>query len=100
MSDTAEPDGVLVRTQYDPNETAVVGTFKNKFVLPVRAYEEDGETYVVVRLTAKGNKALREVCHTVDQRNVWRFPNFEFVVRKGSLSVAQVCHDPLFKYHS
>lgn len=95
MSDTAEPENVLVRTQYDPSEIAVVGTFKNKFVLPVCAYEEDGETYVVVRLTAKGNEALREVCHTADQRNVWRFPNFEFVVRKGSLSVAQVCRAPL-----
>ena len=78
----------LVHTSYDPSSVALVGTFKNKFVQPVRVFEEDGETYVVVCLTANGNEALREVCHTADQKEVWRFPNFEFAVRKDSLLVS------------
>lgn len=81
---------VAPRVSYDPEAVAVVGAFRNRFVQPIRVFEDQGEEYVVVRLTAKGNAALREVCHTSDQRAVWRFPSYEFVVRPNSLSVAQV----------
>lgn len=84
------PEASLTRVRYDPESVANVGVFKNRFVLPIRAYEEEGEEFIVVRLTARGNEALREVCHTADQKEVWRFPSYEFVVRKDSLSVAQV----------
>ena len=82
---------VISRAPYDPESVALIGNFKNRFVQPVRVFESEGEEYVVVRLTAKGNEALREVCHTSDQRAVWRFPNYEFAVWKNSLSVVQVC---------
>ena len=68
----------------------MLGCSRTVFVLPIRAYEEECEEFIVVRLTARGNETLREVCHTADQREVWRFPSYEFVVRKDSLSVAQV----------
>lgn len=84
------PETSLVRTQYNPESVATIGVFKNRFVLPIRTYEKDGNEFIVVRLTARGNEALREVCHTADQKDVWRFPSYEFVVRKDSLSVAQV----------
>lgn len=50
----------LTRTAYEPESVAVVGVFRNRFVLPIRAYKEGGDEFVVVRLTAKGNEALRE----------------------------------------
>ncbi|PWY76987.1 hypothetical protein BO70DRAFT_256324, partial [Aspergillus heteromorphus CBS 117.55] len=46
--------------------------------------------YVVVRFTARGNEVLRQLCHTDVQKEVWRFPSYEFIIRNGSLSVAQV----------
>ena len=49
--------------EYDPQSIFLVGIYKNRFVLPVRADEEDGEEYVVVHLTAKGNEALRDLPH-------------------------------------
>lgn len=91
MAESAQgPEASLTRVRYDPELVANVGAFKNRFVLPIHAYEEEGEEFVAVRLTARGNEALREVCHTADQKEVWRFPSYEFVVRKDSLSVAQV----------
>ena len=42
---------------------------------------------MVVRLTAKGNAALYELCHTADQKNVWTFPSFEFVVYKDLITI-------------
>ena len=58
--------------------------------MPVWTYKQDGDEIIVVWLTAQGNEALCEVCHTSDQKDVWRFPSFEFAVRKDSLSVSQV----------
>ena len=84
------PETSLVRTRYNPESVATIGVFKNRFVLPIRTYEKDGDEFIVVRLTARGNEALREVCHTADQKEVWRFPSYEFVVHKDSLSVAEV----------
>lgn len=51
----------LTRTAYEPESVAVVDVFKkNLFILQIRAYKEDGDKFVVVRLAAKGNEALRE----------------------------------------
>ena len=44
----------------------------------------------IIQLTAKGKKALQEVCHTSDQHTMWRFPGYEFIIQKNSLLVAQV----------
>lgn len=88
----AAPNNQLVRASYDPAVSHVTGPNQNKMVVPVRAFtDDDSDQWVVVRLTAKGNEALRTFCHTRDQKEVWRFPSYEFVVRVGSLSVQQVC---------
>ena len=84
------PEASLTHVWYDPESVANVGVFKNCFVLPIHTYEEDGEEFIVVCLTAQGNEALCEVCHTADQKEVWHFPSYEFVVHKDSLSVVQV----------
>ena len=76
--------------EFDPATVAVVGLYKSCFVMPVCIYEKDGDEIIVVQLTAWGNEALREVCHTADQRDVWRFPSYEFAVCKDSLSITQV----------
>ena len=64
-------------------------------VLPVRE-DPDNYDFVWVRLTAKGNLALLDLCHTHDQKTVWQFPSYEFCIRKNSLTVAQVYSLPLF----
>lgn len=90
MSTNPAPSTALVRVSYDPTNQNTTGPDHNKMVVPIRSYMDDGDEYVVVRLTAKGNEALRTFCHTTAQKEVWRFPAFEFAVRKGSLSVAQI----------
>ena len=87
----------LVRRLYDPTTVAVTGAFQNKFVEVVRAAnpadapnEDNTSDLVVVRLTAKGNQALFELCHTHDQKEVWRFPSYEFVIHKDSITASQV----------
>lgn len=87
---TTPPSTALVRVSYDPARQNTTGPDHNKMVVPIRSYEENGDEYVVVRLTANGNEALRTFCHTAAQKEVWRFPSFEFVVRKGSLTVNQI----------
>ena len=52
--------------QYNLESVANVGVFKNCFVLPICMYEEEGEEFIVVCLTAQGNEALCEVCHTAN----------------------------------
>ena len=91
MADDPQDQEVgFVCRQYDPEMVAVVGSYKNQFALPVRTYKQDGDEIIVVWLTAQGNEALCEVCHTSDQKDVWRFPSFEFAVCKDSLSISQV----------
>lgn len=88
---SSSPSSALVsRTSYDPIEVAVRGSGAARLFFPVSSYEEGGVKYVTVRLTAKGNEGLREVCHTADQKEVWRFPSYEFTVREGSIRVAQI----------
>lgn len=81
---------IAPRTQYDPSEVALVGADKRRFVVPIHSFGTEGERYVVVRLTAHGNLALRELCHTEAQREVWRFPSYEFIIRENSLTASQV----------
>ena len=50
--DSQGPEASLTCVQYDPESVANVGVFKNCFVLPIRAYEEEGEEFIVVCLTA------------------------------------------------
>ena len=88
--DSQGPEASLTCVQYDPESVANVGVFKNCFVLPIHVYEEEGEEFIVVCLTAWGNEVLCEVCHTADQKEVWCFPSYEFMVCKDSLSVMQV----------
>ncbi|KAF7585224.1 hypothetical protein BBP40_011657 [Aspergillus hancockii] len=83
MADGTSPLPLVERAQYDPQLVARTGSLMNKFVEPQSAYEHNGEEYVVVRLTAKGNEALRELCHTEEQKEVWRFPCYEFTVKSG-----------------
>nr|POF03162.1 hypothetical protein CFP56_75889 [Quercus suber] len=87
----------LIRRPYDPTTVAVTGPFQNKFVEVVRAAnandapnDDNTSDLVVVRLTAKGNQALSELCHTTEQKTVWRFPSYEFVIHKDSITASQV----------
>ena len=75
---------------YDPATVAVTGTSRDRFLVPAREFVEDGVRWVVVRLTARGNEALRQLCHTNDQKTVWRFPCYEFTIRANSIRVQQV----------
>lgn len=81
----------LARTSYDPAQQSLIGESAKRFIVPICAYMDNGQTFVVIRLTAKGNEALRSFCHSADQKEVWRFPSYECIVREGSVSVAQVC---------
>lgn len=72
---------VALYTMYNPKSVAVVRTYKNHFVQPVHVFKDQNEEdCVVVHLTMKGNTALREVCHTVNQHAVWCFPLYKFIV--------------------
>ena len=84
------PETSLVCIQYNLESVATIGVFKNCFVLSIHTYEKDGDEFIVVHLTVRGNEVLCEVCHTADQKDVWCFPSYEFVVCKDSLSVIQV----------
>lgn len=91
----------LVRRSYDPTRVATAGPSQNKLVEVVRQATtddapnaDDTSSLVVVRLTAKGNQALYELCHTADQKEVWRFPSYEFVIHKGSITASQVSCTP------
>lgn len=89
----------LVRVQYDPSVQDITGAMVNKFVSPIRVarYDEKGRRILIVRLTAAGNKALQELCHTNEQKEVWRFPSYEFEVVEGSLKVSQfLTHRPSY----
>ena len=86
----SQSSALISRVSYDPAEVAVRGSDAARLFSPVASYEEGGVRYVTVRLTAKGNEGLREVCHTAEQREVWRFPSYEFTVREGSIRVAQI----------
>lgn len=75
---------------YDPSTIALTGPYRDRFMVPSREFHEDGVHWVTVRLTARGNEALRQLCHTEDQKTVWRFPAYEFTMRANSIRVQQV----------
>lgn len=91
MSSSSPLSSALIsRVLYDPTEVAVWGSGAARLFSPVSSHEKGGIKYVTVRLTARGNEGLREVCHTAEQKEVWRFPSYEFTVREGSIRVAQI----------
>ncbi|KAJ5422792.1 hypothetical protein N7491_011237 [Penicillium cf. griseofulvum] len=74
------PPGSLIRTPSDPSQ--VTPTASTLFSLVRRAtIAEGGAEYYIVRLTAYGNAALRELCRTLEQREVWSWPSYEFLVK-------------------
>ncbi|KAL4867976.1 hypothetical protein BDV12DRAFT_209431 [Aspergillus spectabilis] len=93
-SATLDPfaDNAHFRRAYDPTTQGSSGDFMNKFTVPISGFEDPniGHSYAVVRLTAKGDGSLFDLCHNSVQKEVWRFPSYEFVVRVGALSVKQV----------
>ena len=61
MTDSSQGlETFLTRTAYEPESVAVLDVFKNLFILQIRAYKENGDKFVVVRLAAKGIEALCE----------------------------------------
>ena len=85
----------IPRSPYNPAHVAVGANRLLEIVHPVII---DEKPYVIVRLTAKGNEALGQMCHTNVQkystlnflyfdrtnrfpREVWGFPCFEFPLR-------------------
>ncbi|RMJ20748.1 hypothetical protein PHISP_08382 [Aspergillus sp. HF37] len=75
---------------YDPATVAVTGTARNRFLLPCGESWDGRVRWVTVRLTAKGNEALGQLCHTNDQRTVWSFPCYEFTIRADSIRIQQI----------
>ncbi|KAJ5421226.1 hypothetical protein N7491_009671 [Penicillium cf. griseofulvum] len=65
-----------------PDHLFVTPTASTLFSLVRRATTvEGGAEYYIVRLTAYGNAALRELCRTLEQREVWSWPSYEFLVK-------------------
>jgi hypothetical protein len=78
------------RTIYDPSTVGQTGPLRKKLLEHTHQFKVNGDWYETVRLTAMGNTALRQLCHTEDQKAVWRFPAYPFTVRRGAISVEQV----------
>ena len=74
------PTGALIRIPSDPSQVLPQSsTLLN--VVRRATTAEGGAEYYVVRLTAAGNRALRELCRTPEQREVWSWPSYEFLVK-------------------
>ncbi|TKA61189.1 hypothetical protein B0A49_10556 [Cryomyces minteri] len=58
----------LIPVSYDPTQVALTGAFQNK-LLSVR-HDPGNDDFVYCRLTAKGSKALLQLCHTTDQKTL------------------------------
>lgn len=84
--DTSPAFTSLPRIPYNPETYSQLST---QFIQATGSYEEEGVRFVSVRLTYAGNRALFDLCHTQDQREVWRFPSYEFTIRKDSIRVRQ-----------
>ncbi|KAJ5982386.1 hypothetical protein N7451_012486 [Penicillium sp. IBT 35674x] len=79
--DPAEEDNRVVRTRYDPaQESPTSNRLLN--ILGPASDEDGGAGYYLCRLTNAGNEALLQLCHTVKSREVWRYPSYEFLVKK------------------
>lgn len=89
------PTGALIRTPSDPSQVLPQSSTLLNIVRRATT-AEGGADYFVVRLTAAGNGALRELCRTPEQREVWSWPSYEFLVkmkkdRTPVISADQVC---------
>lgn len=74
------PAGALVRVASDPNQ---VLPNSSRFIQTSGPFTFPGSKvqYLRCRLTRAGNQALRELCHTAIQREVWSWPTYEFYVK-------------------
>lgn len=81
---------VLCVNDFLPTEFTTLKKFQRTFRGDIVFSLYTPVQFVTVQLTAKSNEALREVCHTDDQKEVWRFSSYKSTVRKGSIRVAQV----------
>jgi hypothetical protein len=91
---------VVPRRRYDPAVQALHGENKRKLWEVVRRSESPApylkskskiDIWITVRLTAWGNAKLWERCKGPKQKEVWRYPCYDFVMREGALSEEQVC---------
>ena len=73
---------------YDP-ATVARGSFKLFEEVERDREEETNREYVLVKLTAAGNEALRLLCHIQVQREIWSWKPYPFWVRtrNGGLTV-------------
>jgi hypothetical protein len=83
---------IVPRHHYDPSQVAIVGVHSRYLFEPIgcRLDTDTGVEYVTVRLTTLGNQALRQLCHTAEQKHVWRFPCYDFTIVKNSIRAEQV----------
>lgn len=79
--DPEEEDNRVVRTRYDPAQESPTSN-RPLNVLGSASAEDGGTGYYLCRLTHAGNEALLQLCHTTEAREVWRYPSYEFVVKK------------------
>ncbi|KAL3458956.1 hypothetical protein BJX64DRAFT_265692 [Aspergillus heterothallicus] len=80
------------RQRYDPSQQALTGDYRRSILEPVSQYTDaKRHTWLTVRLTAWGNARLWERCSTQLQREVWRYPCYEFVVRQNKITIKRVC---------
>jgi hypothetical protein len=99
------PTGALVRVTSDPNKVLPNSSrfiqISGPFTLPGSKVQ-----YLRCRLTRAGNQALRELCHTAIQREVWSWPTYEFYVKatgtplKPVIRAEQVRPSLLLSYRS
>ncbi|KAJ0418236.1 hypothetical protein BJY00DRAFT_315129 [Aspergillus carlsbadensis] len=87
------------RHRYDPAVQALHGDHRRKLWEVVHSYESPNpypkgksqkDVWITVRLTAWGNAKLWESCKGPKQKDVWRYPCYEFVMREGALSEEQI----------
>ena len=92
----AAPTTTLTRTAYNP--TLKAPNSASLFSIIHRATRGDGTgpDYAIVRLTNTGNLALRELCHTADQRQVWTFPSYEFFIRRRRNGTLMIRADQVY----
>lgn len=94
---SSPPLGSIARTPSDPSRVAPGAS--NLLQLVRRANTaEGGPNYFVVRLTAHGNEALRELCRTAEQREVWSWPSYEFLVKMRKNRTPVISADQVSSY--
>ena len=56
----------------------------------VSSHGEAGVKYVIVRLIVRGNESLQKICHTAEQKEIWWFLLYEFMMREDFICVVQI----------